>query len=156
MLRDAYRRLGTMYLPIFHGSIGPVLLRVLDTWRWDRYFLTTNLRLATTHKSKTFSVISVPAILMYFCSFLILYSYQWMHNCFTNYHIPTCFDTIVSSSGSLWSIPCQDTQVFQMQLLVIQFTIKMFHTGFVQVLVLYSLKSQYYKILKTLKLSYLK
>jgi len=28
------------------------------------------------------------------------------------------------------------TQVFQMQLLVIQFTIKMFHVGFMQVLVL--------------------
>ena len=42
-----------------------------------------------------------------------------------------------------------------MQLLVIQFTIKIFRTGFMQVLVLYSLKSQYYKIFKTLKLSYL-
>ena len=49
----------------------------------------------------------------------------------------------------------QVTQVFQMQLLVIQFTIKMFHIGFMQVLILYSLKSQYYKIFKTLKLSYL-
>jgi len=38
----------------------------------------------------------------------------------------TCFDTVVSSSGRLYSIPCQGTQVFQMQLLVIQFTIKMF------------------------------
>jgi len=42
-----------------------------------------------------------------------------------------------------------------MQLLVIQLTIKMFHTGFMQVLILQSLKSQYYKIFKTLKLSYL-
>jgi len=42
-----------------------------------------------------------------------------------------------------------------MQLLVIQFTIKMFHTGFMQVLILRSLKSQYYKIFKILKLSYL-
>jgi hypothetical protein len=40
-----------------------------------------------------------------------------------------------------------------MQLLVIQFTIKMFHMGFMQVLVLQSLKSQYYKIFKTLQLS---
>jgi len=47
-----------------------------------------------------------------------------MHNYFANYHTPTCFDTIVSSSGSLQSIPCQVTQVFQMQLLVIQFTTK--------------------------------
>jgi hypothetical protein len=44
---------------------------------------------------------------------------------------------------------------FQMKLLVIQFTIKMFHIGFMQVLILQSLKSQYYKIFKTLKLSYL-
>jgi len=62
-------------------------------------------------------------------SFIILYNDQQMHGYFTNYHTPTCFDTIVSSSGSLQSIPCQVTQVFQMQLLVIQFTIKMFHTG---------------------------
>ena len=33
--------------------------------------------------------------------FIILYCYQQMHNYFTNYHTPTCFDTIVSSSGSL-------------------------------------------------------
>jgi hypothetical protein len=42
-------------------------------------------------------------------------------------------------------MPCQGTQVFQMQLLVIQFTVKIFHMGFMQVLVLQSLKSQYYK-----------
>jgi hypothetical protein len=77
------------------------------------------------------------------------------HNNFTNYHITTCFDTIVSSSDSLQSIPCQVTPVFQMQLSVIQFTIKMFHTCFMPVLILQSLKSQYYKIFKTLKLSYL-
>jgi hypothetical protein len=59
-----------------------------------------------------------------------------MHNYLTNYHIATCFDTIVSSSDSLQSIPCQVTQLFQMQLSAIQFTIKMFHTGFVQVLIL--------------------
>jgi hypothetical protein len=77
------------------------------------------------------------------------------HNYFTNYHTPACFETIVSSSESLWSVPCQVTQVFQMQLFVIQFTIKMFHIRFMQVLILQSLKSQYYKIFKTLKLSYL-
>jgi len=48
------------------------------------------------------------------------------HNYLTNYDTPTCFDTIVSSSDSLQSIPCQVTQVFQTQLLAIQFTIKMF------------------------------
>jgi hypothetical protein len=51
----------------------------------------------------------------------ILYCDQQMHNYLTNYHTPKCFDIIVSS------IPCQVTQVFQMQLLVIQFIIKMFH-----------------------------
>jgi len=37
-----------------------------------------------------------------------------LHNYFINYHTPTCFDSIVSSLV---------TQVFQMQLLVMQFTI---------------------------------
>jgi len=83
----------------------------------------------------------------------ILYNDQQMHNYFTNYHTATCFDSTVSSSGSSQSVPCQVTQVFQMQLLVVQFIIKMFHTGFAQVLTLYSLKSQYYKIFQTLKLS---
>jgi len=58
-----------------------------------------------------------------------------MHNYITNYQAPKSFDTIVSSSGSLWSVSCQDTQVFQMQMWVIQFIIKMFHIGFMQVLV---------------------
>jgi len=30
----------------------------------------------------------------------ILYYDQQMHSCFINYHTPSCFDTIVSSSGS--------------------------------------------------------
>jgi len=55
-----------------------------------------------------------------------------MHNYFTNYHNSTRFDTIVSSSGSLKSLPWQVTQVFQMQLLVIQLKIKMFHISFMQ------------------------
>jgi len=37
-----------------------------------------------------------------------------------------------------------------MQLLVVQITIKMFHIGFMQVLILKSFKSQYYKIFKAL------
>jgi len=50
---------------------------------------------------------------------------QQIHNYFTNYDTPlTCFDTIVSSSGILLLVPCQVTQVCQMQLLVIQFMIK--------------------------------
>jgi len=40
-----------------------------------------------------------------------------------------------------------------MQLSVIQFTIKLFHIRFMQGLILQLLKSQYYKIFKTLKLS---
>jgi hypothetical protein len=71
----------------------------------------------------------------------------------TNYHTPTSFDTIVPSSDSLQSIPCQVTPVFHIQLSVTQFTIKLFHTGFVKILILELLKSQYYKIIKTLKLS---
>ena len=42
-------------------------------------------------------------------------------NNFTNYHTATCFDSIVSSSGSLKSILCQVTPVFQVQLSVILF-----------------------------------
>jgi len=74
---------------------------------------------------------------MYRASFVILYCDQQMLNYFTNYHTPTFFDTIVSSSGSLRSVSYQDTQVFQMQLLVIQFTIKKFYIGFMQVLIFY-------------------
>jgi hypothetical protein len=33
--------------------------------------------------------------------FVVLYNGQQIHNCFTNYHTATCFDTIVSSSDSL-------------------------------------------------------
>jgi len=58
-----------------------------------------------------------------------LYIGQQMHNYFTNYHIPTCFDIVVSSSGNLSSITCQVTHVFPIQLLVIQFIFKMFHIG---------------------------
>ena len=60
--------------------------------------------------------------------FTILYSDQPIHNFFKKYDtIPTCFDNIVSTSGSSQSVPCQDIQVRQMQLLVIQFKIKIFH-----------------------------
>ena len=51
----------------------------------------------------------------------------------------------MSSSDSLQSIPCQVTPVFQIQLLVIQFTIKMFHTSFMPILMVQCLKSLYYK-----------
>jgi len=36
----------------------------------------------------------------YRASCIILYSYQQIHNYFSNCHTPTCFDTIVSCSGS--------------------------------------------------------
>jgi len=49
-----------------------------------------------------------------------------MQNYFTNYHTATCFDTTVSLSGSLKLVPCKVTQVFQMQLLVIQLKISYF------------------------------
>ena len=55
---------------------------------------------------------------LYRASCIVSYCRQQMHNYFTNYHTPTCFDTIVSSSGRLYSIPCQVTQVFQMHLLL--------------------------------------
>jgi hypothetical protein len=38
---------------------------------------------------------------MYHASLIILYYDQQMHNYLTNYQIPTCFDTVVSSSDSL-------------------------------------------------------
>ena len=55
-----------------------------------------------------------------------------MHNYFTNYHTPTCFDTIVSSSVSF-----QVTQVFQMQLFVVKFTIniRILQTAALEILV---------------------
>jgi hypothetical protein len=86
--------------------------------------------------TKTQSTIFVYFNTLYRASFIILYSDQPMHNYFTNYHAATCFDTIVSSSDSLQSIPCPVTPVFQMQLYAIQFTIKLFHTSFMPVLIL--------------------
>jgi len=35
---------------------------------------------------------------MYRASFIISYYDQQMHNYFTNYHTPTCFDTIVRTT----------------------------------------------------------
>jgi hypothetical protein len=64
---------------------------------------------------------------------ILYHSVLWptnTHNYLTNYHTATCFDTTVPSSDSLQSVPCHVTPVFQMQLSVIQFTVKMFHRGF--------------------------
>jgi len=52
---------------------------------------------------------------MYRASSVIWNYDQHFHNYFTNYHNPTCFDTIVSSSGSLQPASCQVTQAIQMQ-----------------------------------------
>ena len=38
---------------------------------------------------------------MHSASFIIMCCDHKMHNYFTNYHTPICFDTIVSSSGTL-------------------------------------------------------
>jgi len=45
-----------------------------------------------------FFLISMPVLCIFF---IILYCDQQLHNYFTNYHTPTCFETIVSSSGRL-------------------------------------------------------
>jgi len=50
--------------------------------------------------------------------YFVSYCDQQMHNYFTDYHTPTRFDTIVPSSRSFKPIPCQVTQVYQMQLFV--------------------------------------
>ena len=56
-------------------------------------------------------MIIIIIIIIYFNTYNLHFYYfvldQQMQNYFTNYHIPTCFDTIVSSSGSLQSVPCQ-------------------------------------------------
>ena len=59
---------------------------------------------------------------------IFLYYNHQKHNYkqFTNYHAAACFDTIVSSSGSSYSLPRHVTQVFQTQLLVIQFKLTSF------------------------------
>jgi hypothetical protein len=79
------------------------------------------------------SIIVIIIIISSSSSIIILYSEQPMHNYSTNYHTATCFDTTVPSSDSLQSVPRQVTPVFQMQLSVIQFTVKMFHRGLVEI-----------------------
>ena len=67
------------------------------------------LRQPVIHTSPSYTSISIPVP----CIFYSLYYDQQMHNNFPSYHTSTCFDTIVSSSESLQSIPCQVTPVFQ-------------------------------------------
>ena len=45
---------------------------------------------------------------MYRASFIILCHDQQIHNYFTSYITPKCFDTVVSFSGSLQAIPYQE------------------------------------------------
>jgi hypothetical protein len=103
-----------------------------DSHTSRRGFSELLLSVPTTFTAR-FSWNSVPEtcsiVLLNTCEFrYILYNEPTnAHNYFTNYHTATCFDTVVSSSDSLQSTPCQVTQVFQMQLSVIQFTVKMFH-----------------------------
>jgi hypothetical protein len=64
---------------------------------------------AHTEHSNTSRVSSLPVftyssftfIFKTFKMLFIVHYNQQMHKYFTNYHTPTCFDTIVSSSGSL-------------------------------------------------------
>jgi len=51
----------------------------------------------STHFSYAFSLLFYY---MYLASFIVLYYDQQMHNFLTNYHTPTSFDTLASSSGS--------------------------------------------------------
>ena len=50
------------------------------------------------------TIVTVTVVLRTSCKrtriCFVLYNDQPMHNYFTKYHTPTCFDTIVSSSGS--------------------------------------------------------
>ena len=69
------------------------------------------------YRLKPCSVLAVETVRACFNStwncvrtYFVLYNDQQMHNYITNYHTPTCFDTIVSSSGSLL-VPSQVTQV---------------------------------------------
>jgi len=45
-------------------------------------------------------------IIAYYDQQIIHHYDQQMHDYFTNYHTPTCFDAIVPFSGSLQSITC--------------------------------------------------
>jgi len=47
---------------------------------------------------------------------IILYYDQQMQNYVTNYLTPTCFDTMMSSSGSLQAIPCKELYYKQLHL----------------------------------------
>jgi len=83
----------------------------------DRFIMPMS-HICGTDDINEFSVLDFKLVHLHF-----LYVDRQMHNYFTNYHPPTCIDNIASSSGHLESIPCKVTQVFQMQLLIIQFVL---------------------------------
>jgi len=66
-----------------------------SNWQWSRYHSFVMLHLPPKYDGRVYSH-AVGNVLLT----LLLYSDQQMHNYFTNYHTPTCFVTIVSSSAS--------------------------------------------------------
>jgi hypothetical protein len=93
-------------------------IRISVTQYWHTSFY--NRRSANERNSISETACSFYFNTLFHASFIILYYDQQMNNYFTNYHTPpTCFDTIVSPSGSSQSVPCQVTQVCQMKLPVI-------------------------------------
>ena len=68
--------------------------------------------------------------------FIILHYDQQMHTIFSQIITLLHVSTLSCHHHAACNQPCQLTPVSQMQLSVIQFTIKMFHTGFMQVLIL--------------------
>jgi len=61
---------------------------------------TKEFYVGTMHWSSSKSYKDYENYIKMYLSLLFWYSDQQMHNYFTNYHTPTCFDTIVSSPGS--------------------------------------------------------
>jgi len=68
----------------------------------------TSERLVCHHDvfSPTVRVMKATSKLSFFLIFFILYCDQQMHNYFTNYHIPTCFDknrVVLMERAGVWS-----------------------------------------------------
>jgi hypothetical protein len=82
-------------------AVLPAVLRFvvdfLNTLRYVTFTATASTSAVTSQYCASSSLHNI--IIVYFV--LILYYDQHLHNYFTNYHTATCFDTIVSSSGSL-------------------------------------------------------
>ena len=79
------------------GSVWTVCcLEVIDVHR--PYYAGPCFNCRKSEGQSSANTVSIISIYMDLCaSFTILYYNQQMHNYFTNYHTPTCFDTIVSS-----------------------------------------------------------